>query len=96
MAIFNIEVCHLFFLAYTGYHPLERGVDWYCGDQSLPCTLSGTSPFLCGFHCPVRGGVWSLVWGRGRSAPQICFHAVFLIFGVRQEGLEHPHLERSH
>ena len=38
---------------------VQRLVPW-C-DQSLPWILSGASPLLCYCHCPVRGGVYSVV-----------------------------------
>ena len=50
----------------------------YC-DPSLPWTLKQASPWLCGCHCPVCGGVCSLVGGI--EPTQICFFAVILICG---------------
>ena len=40
-------------------------------------TFIRASSVLCSCHCPVRGGVSSLVVGN--RDPQICFLAVFLI-----------------
>ena len=73
---------------FAGHYPFDRRCDWFCGDQNLHWILSGASLLLCGCHCPhcpVRGGVCSVVIV---EAPQIGFLAVFLICSVRYVGLE--------
>ena len=71
-------------------YPLEGGfVCCYC-DQSLCWILRGTSPLLCGCHCPVCGGVCSLVGGTEPLDLFLWFWSVW-----RQVGLENTPWERS-
>ena len=48
---------------YADHYILDRKGDLRYGEQSLPWILSRTSFLLCGYHCPVRGRVCSLVVG---------------------------------
>ena len=71
-------------------YPLEGGfVCCYC-DQSLRWILKGTSPLLCGCHCPVCGEVCSLVGGTEPLDLFLWFWSVW-----RQVGLENTPCERS-
>ena len=64
----------------------------YC-DPSLPWILKRASPWLCGCHCPVCGGICSLVGGV--EPPDLFLHCDSDLWS-RQLRLEHTHWERSH
>ena len=51
------------FLSVCGHYLLDRGCDWWCGDQCLHWILYGASSLLGGCHSSVRGRVCSLVVG---------------------------------
>ena len=72
---------------------LDLGFDCCYCDPSLPWVLRGASPWLCGCHCPVCGGICSLVGG---VEPPDLFLRCDSDLWSRQLGLEHTHWERSH
>ena len=76
-AAFSMDVCHPpLSSVYAGHYPLDwRWGNWWCGDLSLPCILSRSSPFHCSYCCPARGRVYSLAVGIEAhiSVSELCF-----------------------